>query len=150
MKLKVIDISCGIENIDLKNWKPDKEGFALGLEIEIGTEGSDACDLFRFTLCDVKGLMNTIYLDRDYSNNGFVSLNGYNMVVIKDYSYQELVRIIDEIFNSIDTSNKSWHQVARQLNRYFYWEYQNEEDDRLLAKHSPFPKSASRWGRLRR
>ncbi len=124
-------ISSGIENIDLETYAPDKAGFSIVIELEIGTEGSTGADLFRFTLCDMKGVINTISRDTDYERKRFVSLNGYNMVVVKDYSYQVLLKMVDEILNSIDTSNKSWLQIARQLNRHFYWEYQDEEDSRI-------------------
>lgn len=124
--LKIKDISSD-EFTSLEDYTPPDSGFAILIEIEIGLDNNNRADLFRFTLCDEKGLVRFIINnDSEYDKSGILSLKEFNIFVVKNYNYNELIARIEQILNKVYKPDKSWKEMAIELNCFFYWEYQNE------------------------
>lgn len=125
MEIKIYDIES--EGIDLKYFVPEDEGFAIGIELELGLTGAEMREVFRFTLCDKSGLLKyKIENDLDYSNSGIISLNDYNLLVMKNYDYNIFISKLNLIFEESVKDQNNWKTIAKKLNKYFYWEYQND------------------------
>ena len=131
--LKIIDIYSD-EGIDLEKFKPKDTGFITLVELEIGIENQEGTELFRFNLCDKKGLLNFINEDTQFNNEGIVELGSYNIFVVKEYNYVLLIKRINELFEKIYADDKSWNQLAYELSEFFYWEYQNELTYRMISQ----------------
>ena len=130
--MKQIEIGeiWSLEVDDLKLFNPkDNEPFSILIDIEIGIKGENGKDDFRFTLANPLGVNYLIEREIKNSSTG-ISLNNFNILCLKEYSYVALLEFLSEKLNDIDT-NGSWKFIANQINEMMYWEYEREERSKL-------------------
>ena len=123
--IKIFNIEA--DGIDLKDLTIQDEGFAFGVEMNLGIDGNDGADLFRFTVCDFLGFQKYILNeDADFIKNGICTLNNYNIIFIKKFDIDLLMEKLNYIFDEACQNPRNWKTIAHKLNKYFYWEYENE------------------------
>ncbi len=128
-KLEIKDIwsDAGARKEDQIKFRVPDNGFMLVFELQIGTQGTVGADIFQFTLCDEKGLINCILgHDQKYIKDGITSLKGNSLFVIKHYDIDTVIGKMKEIINDVRVEDKSWRRIGMELSRYFNWEYENE------------------------
>ncbi len=121
--------SMEVEDLKLFNPK-DNEPFSILIDIEIGIKGEIGKDDFRFTLANSLGVNHLIEHELKENLSSGISLNNFNIICIKGYSYVGLIELLCKRLKDIDT-NGSWKFIASQINKLMYWEYEREERSRL-------------------
>jgi hypothetical protein len=98
--------------------------FFLLIELELGLEGGKGADVFRFNICDYQGLQNE--LKNESKTNSYIFLNDYNIIFVESFSYDVLIQELNKFFEEAVLDTNDWRTIAKRLNKYFYWEYENE------------------------
>lgn len=107
-----------IEKVQLKN------NFFLLVELELGLDGEKGSELFRFNVCDAEGLLNEIR--NESKSNSCLLLNDFNIILLESFKFDVLLYELSKIFEEVVTHTDDWKIIARRLNKYFYWEYEDE------------------------
>jgi Immunity protein 8 len=119
--------SCSVEGHEnLETWAPSAASEVyLGVEIEVGIEGEEPRDLFRFWVATPEGLR---------ANASREIISDRNLVVVSNYSWAVVRRHIDEIVRGCRAS--TWLGCVAELQKFFRWEYEgyraeegSEEED---------------------
>ncbi len=90
--------------------KPDNS-FVL-VEVSIGRKGEEGADIFSFVAVTPKALLN---------HSGYQWGRGW--LVLEHFSWSQVEKAVDELCANI--SGESREQIARELNKWLHWEYDN-------------------------
>lgn len=100
---------------DLRCWQPRKaEDVFVSLDMEIGFSSEDEVNFFYVSLATPEALMK-------YRKAPYLVKN--RTLVVSEYSYDELISLINEILES--STRKTWEESCSVLQRYFDWEYED-------------------------
>ncbi|MFT5832539.1 MAG: hypothetical protein ACI97N_000150 [Cognaticolwellia sp.] len=125
MKLEIIIYDIDVEGMTIEEINSFKDkNFYLPVDLYIHTTIDDTIHTFNCCIANEGGLIEKlIKYDRFYEKEGVLYFNHYNLLLIEDFSYEKLEKIIHHICDSIDTTDKNWKQIARELSQYFGYEY---------------------------
>jgi hypothetical protein len=112
--LEIKDIASS--NIDaLPSWRPDsREQVFLGLDLEIGSRGERASNMFHVRVATPEALRR--------HGSGFCMVK-HRTLVISDFDWKQLSALLDDIVR--DCARGSWEESCAVLQRYFNWEYED-------------------------
>ncbi len=98
----------------IETWQPTSAtDVDYTLCLHIGSADTQGADLF---YVNVLSEAAACQLSNDY-------LAKRKKIIVKDYSWSEVMRAVDEIINQIDGSD--WNEIAKKLNQRFDWEFEN-------------------------
>ena len=126
IKIFNVEFDAFENNEDVYKVNDTADGFFLLVELELGLEGGNGSELFRFNICDLKGLNNRMKNEVSLLKDHCLMLNDYNIIIMKRYSYDSLLKKLNEIFEKAVENSENWNVIAKKLKKYFYWEYENE------------------------
>lgn len=92
----------------------EPDNFLLNIQAFFGPKGSKGSESFDFTLCTPKAL-------EEKFRNEVVFIRHY--IIVSSFDYNKLVASFEKLANSV--SGKDWHEIATQLSRYGYWEFED-------------------------
>lgn len=93
--------------------EPDEpDNFFLHVEVDIGTKGGKAADIFSLNVVTPKALLN---------HSGYQWGRGW--LLLEYFSWSQVESAVDEL--CAEVSGVSWEQIALELNKWLRWEYDN-------------------------
>ena len=93
--------------------EPDEpDNYFLLIEVDIGIKGQEDADVFSFVAVTPKALLN---------ETGYRWGRGW--LILETFSWSQIEEAVHKL--CADTSGVSWEQIARELNVWLYWEYDN-------------------------
>ncbi len=93
--------------------EPDEpDNCSLRVEVDIGVKGGEGADVFSFIVTTPKALLN-------YTGYQW----GRGWLLLEYFSWSQVEEIVEEL--CADMSGVSWEQIARELNKWLHWEYDN-------------------------
>jgi hypothetical protein len=125
MKKEIIIYDIDVEGLtkgELNSYK--NKPFCFEVDIYICTNINDKLYNFRCSVANQEGL-NSFMLkhDKQYCEEGVLIFNNYNLLLIDNFSFKKLEQVITSICKNINTVNKKWNEIAKELSHYFWYEY---------------------------
>ena len=119
MRAELRDLDSADAPEGLAAYRPeDPESFCLAVGATIGPEGGEGGDLFYFSVCTAKWLV------QEPPPKGFEFLHGY--LRLEHWDFELVLRTIRDL--CLHTEGKDWNEVATELSRYGSWEFANYKD----------------------
>jgi hypothetical protein len=116
MKAEIKSIS--LAGLEINSFWPNAiDDFSVGGDAVIGITGQEGGDIFSFTVCSPKWFAKQ-NSEKAVFVRHFIFMNEYDDFALKGL-IQELVR---------NTSGNSWDEIALQLSRYLFWEFEDYEE----------------------
>lgn len=104
-------------NDDLETYIPElSHCFAIEVEIDIGVEGFEGCDIYHLMVC------NPEYLQRACDSQG-ISMWGRHMLIVLEYDYNQIKNKIEEYVDTCQGETPT--EVSQKLSRMFKWEFED-------------------------
>jgi len=116
MKAEIKSISLAGEEIN-NFWPDEVDNFCIGGDAVIGISGQEGGDIFSFTVCSPKWFAKQNN-DKPVFVRHYIFMNEYN-----DFALKALIKEL-----VVKTSGNSWEEIALQLSRYLFWEFEDYED----------------------
>jgi hypothetical protein len=113
LKLKGINLyDCAFED-----FVPEiKDNFCRWIDLDIGTDDSDAADIFSVCICSPKWILHNCFQNQRVKwGAGMMIMNEFNHSVIKS----EIEKILKEC------SKETWEKSLPYLLRFFSWEFED-------------------------
>lgn len=113
LELKAINLyDCAFED-----FVPEiKDNFCVGIDLDIGTDDSDAADIFSVRICSPKWILHNCFQNQRVKwGAGMMIMNEFNHSVIKS----EIEKILKEC------SKETWEKSLTYLLRFFSWEFED-------------------------
>ena len=113
LELKAINLyDCAFED-----FVPEiKDNFCVGIDLDIGTDDSDAADIFSVRICSPKWILHNCFQNQRVKwGVGMMIMNEFNHSVIKS----EIEKILKEC------SKETWEKSLTYLLRFFSWEFED-------------------------
>jgi hypothetical protein len=106
----------GLDSLDLAEgaMPADPEHCRILMTATIGPDGTDAGDLFNFTVVTPKALLND------------EAVWGRGILIVPTFSWQAVTRMLDRLLRH--ASRTDWHASATELNKELLWEFDNYEE----------------------
>lgn len=97
-------------------WEPTDNNVFYLLEMSIGISDENSADIYSVIIATPEG----IYSLKDKKN----MLNQeYKLILIDEYSWKEVISIIESIVSGIDLNLINNDYISQELCKHFYWEY---------------------------
>lgn len=116
-----------LKRILLRGEPEDKDDFVLAASADIGTNGSEGVDYFYFRIMTPKRLLTILDEDK--------ILDGRATFIVKEFDLDIVEKEMNKILE--DCIRPTWDEVAKAINRYLNWEYDNiqyETFDEAMAR----------------
>lgn len=99
-------------DLEYKREPDEPDNCSILVEVSIGVEGIEGADIFSFVAVTPKALLN----ETSYRW-------GRGWLILETFSWAQVEDAAEEL--CADMSGASWEQVARELNKWLHWEYDN-------------------------
>ena len=101
-------------------WEPDLiDDFVRTAQAEIGVEGEKGADIFYFRIMTPNRLLKMLEEERIIDGRGTFIVNEPDVKSILEIVRLEINKILQ------DCVRETWDEVAKAINRYLQWEYDN-------------------------
>lgn len=100
---------------DVASWAPPTAEFAIGLRLLVGPEGEEGEESFDLTVCSPGWLEARVRNESVYDARHHLVVMTFDYPLLASY----LKRRVEACHGS------SWNEVARQLARLAYWEFED-------------------------
>lgn len=101
-----------------KYYPEDEDFFELELTLVVGVKGQDGGDIFYLNVCSPR------WMSLLYKNQEKLPRQGY--LVIEKYDIFNIKKAINEKLATISGSN--WLEIAKKINLFAIWEFDNYKD----------------------
>ncbi len=100
---------------DLDGWAPQSDAWALGLRVIAGPDDGPGEESFDLTVCNVAWLAERVRRDGVY--------DGRHHLVVEEYDWPTIRAFLERRVQ--DCQGATWRDVAGQLARLGYWEFED-------------------------
>ena len=105
-----------ISDIDIDNYWPDEEdNFCFYLQANIGVEGRDGGDIFGFSVCTPKWILENRSKDQIFFMR--------DTIIVFEYDIERVKSVIKNLCDR--TFGENWLEIAEKLKRFGYWEFED-------------------------
>lgn len=104
---------------DLENYYPEiEDNFCFYLEISVGVKNEKGSEQFGITVCTPKWLLENKKKDE--------IIFGKDYLLVFEYSYSKIYGKIKSYIDKLE--GNSWEELALELNKVAYWEFENYQE----------------------
>jgi len=103
---------------DLDGWAPESESWALRLRILAGPEDGPGAESFDLTVCSLAWLTERVRRDGAFDGRHHLIVEWYDWPTLRTYVERRVRRC----------EGATWRNVAEQLARFGYWEFEDYEE----------------------
>ena len=100
--------------IDLKEYRPATNAFALFVQAIVGPRGSEGEESFGFLICTPDWIKE---------HHAAEPLLGLHHLIVASYNYDQIVRFVSEFVTRCAAD--TWQEVAAKLQRLGNWEFED-------------------------
>lgn len=104
-----------LKRILLRGEPENKDDFVLAASADIGTKDSQGVDYFYFRIMTHKKLLTILEEDKILDGRATFIVKEFDLAIVEE----EIIKILE------DCIRPTWDEVAKAINRYMDWEYDN-------------------------
>lgn len=98
----------------LQDYYPENpEYFCICISMTIGVFGQEGADYFYTKICSFDYLKQLKGRQKNFHKR--------DLIIVEKYDYQNIMEHLNRIVTMYDEPD--WHTLANQLNKYFWWEF---------------------------
>jgi hypothetical protein len=114
-----------LKNIVLRGEPENISDFVIGANADIGIDGHDGVEYFYFRMITPKRIIKFLNEDK--------IVDGRATFIVNELDMESNIKLVESYINKIleDCVRESWIEVAKAINRYLEWEYDNIQYETL-------------------